>query len=217
MHRDNQFLNTNCATIQPIQHKDGPKIVQAPFTVRPFFKSQVEGIVETAPPDIDLIWLGSETYPMILSNMTRKDYLDRLESAVAGRFHFHRQQKVHSIKDYARWMVRSKIAIHIHGLAEHCFRFWESLHLKRCLIAQRFNREVLWADPGDLVPTFDTPEDAADLCASLLSSGEWESLRDRQQEWFLAHHNEEALRSWGHQAALTAFEEPHCRNVGISL
>jgi hypothetical protein len=205
IHRDNQW-RTESLTVQPVCEVDAPCVIQAPYSVRPWFVESVKGIEEQAEPDIDVVWLGSECYRMVHeSRMTRGDFLDRFSLAVQGRFHFERHLKVHSVQDYAVLMKRAKIALHIHGLGEHCFRFWESLHLGRCLVAQRFEREKLWADPGEIMPWFSTPEEAADVCASLVTSGDWRRVREEQAKWYNEHHSHARFVEWGKEVVSSIF------------
>lgn len=199
-------LRRDYLTIQPVKEHDGPEIIQAPYSVRPWWAGLVKGITETSEPDIDVIWLGSECYTMVHEGgLTRGEFLDRFQAAINGRFRFKRHLKVHTVEDYARLMCRAKIALHIHGLAEHCFRFWESLHLGRCLVAQRFSREKLWADPGGVVPWFDTPEEGADVCANLIASGHWRGIRDIQKDWYAEHHSPARFVEWGQEVASLLF------------
>jgi hypothetical protein len=205
IHRDNQW-RCDYLTIQPVVERGAPAVLQAPYGVRPWFVDAVRNIKEETKPEIDVIWLGSECYKMVREDgLTRGEYLDRFQDAIQGRFRFERHQKIHNVQDYAKLMNQAKIAIHIHGLAEHCFRFWETLHLGRCLVSQDFEREKLWADPGKLVPRFTTPQEAADICAHLIETDEWFDLRQQQHQWYKANYSEENMDLWSHQVASILF------------
>jgi hypothetical protein len=205
IHRDNQW-RTSMLTVQPVDEHKAPPVIQAPYVVRPWFCKCVENVHALAEPDIDVMWLGSESYKMLSEDsLTRGQWLDRFEAAVKGRFNFYRQLKLHSVEEYAALMNRSKIALHIHGLAEHCFRYFEALHLKRCLVPQKFNREKLWADPGDLMPWFNTPEEAADICADLIASGRWKKLGEQQYDWFKEAYSQDKLMAWGQEVVAKFF------------
>lgn len=212
---DYQFADSEVPVVEQIQDKKHSKSILAPYKVRKSFIKETENIGYYDNPVNDVIFVGLESRKMAFVKEIRAEYLDRFHKSVKGRFNFFRYQ-VHpalSIRDYAQVMQQGKISLVVNGCSEHTFRYFEALHLGTCVVAQKFSREVMWCDPGKIVPTFNTPEEGADLCADLISSGAWWDYRKKQREWYLDCHNENAYKQWAADAASKIYGGRLCAHV----
>ena len=189
--------------VEQIHDKDMKSTIIAPYGLRKSFSRMTERIECFYESTNDVAVMGVEARKMAFSSITRGSYLDDFQRAIRGRFHFFRYRCPHALTmmDYAQIMMQSKIALVTHGCSEHTFRFFEAMHLGVCIVSQKFRREEMWRDPGEVVPTFTTPEEGADICAELISSGSWREYRTKQRDWYFANHNEKVYDKWGKDVA----------------
>ena len=187
----------DCTNIQPIVTWDrAGETIQCPYGVRPWFIRECAGLPELSK-DIDILWCGKDW--QAVDGRWRHGWLDEFQSLLPPSIRLHQYGRIFEMRGYAELIKRSKICLSLWGLAETCYRYWESMWLETCVVGQRFIRERPWRDIHEVMPNFVTPQEATVICMELLATGNWEEVAARQNAWYHQNYNESTYRTWANE------------------
>ena len=201
---DWQELNVDdgILNIQPIVRVDSvDKVIQAPFGIRPWYLQQIQGIEPATHKDIDVLWCGLQSWVSPTTGQSRTEFLDEFQRLLPDDIRFQRHDRRFTPAQYAGLIGRSRIVLSLHGIAEHCYRYWEGMHGGACVLGQRFIRERTWKDITEVMPDFLTPAQAVEECEHLLIGGAWKQIAERQRSWLNMNYNEIEYRNWARDTA----------------
>jgi hypothetical protein len=192
--------------IQPVITKsDGYLSIHAPFPVRPWYIRETAGIgslpneVGGGPPG-DILWCGMESWIMP-EGQTRGEWLDKFQRLLPSHVNFSRYGRQFDVRIFATQIKRYKICISLHGIAETTYRPYEIMHTGSCLVMHRHRLEIPWKPLDDaVVPSFSTPEEAAQVCCEILAAGTWQMYQIRQRQWLWDNYNDAVFKQWAVEA-----------------